>query len=112
MLERAAIDGAPEDRCGFHCSLGELLREQLSDSEASERAFQAALARMPDSARALAGLEGLARDSGDEAALTSALEGAVKYLRSTHDHKSNCVCKTCHWLREARHFRRSQLKST
>jgi len=44
--------------------------------------------------------------------LSKALEGAVDYLRSTDPHKSNCVCKTCHWLREARHFRNSHLKST
>jgi hypothetical protein len=44
--------------------------------------------------------------------LTNALDSAVRYLRTTHKHKKNCVCKTCHWLREARHFRRSHLKST
>ena len=42
--------------------------------------------------------------------LTDALEAAVEYLRATHRHKKTCYCKTCRWLREARHFKRSHLK--
>ncbi len=42
--------------------------------------------------------------------LAGALEVATEYLRATHRHKRTCYCKTCRWLREARHFRRSQLK--
>ena len=42
--------------------------------------------------------------------LADALEAAVDYLRATHRHKRTCYCKTCRWLREARHFTRSHLK--
>ena len=42
--------------------------------------------------------------------LTDALEAAVGYVRATHRHKKTCYCKTCRWLREARHFKRSHLK--
>mgnify|MGYP001817049760 FL=1 len=42
--------------------------------------------------------------------LTEALEAADQYLRATHRHKKTCYCKTCRWLREARHFRRSHLR--
>lgn len=42
--------------------------------------------------------------------LTDALEAAIGYLRATHRHKKTCYCKTCRWLREARHFKRSHLK--
>ena len=42
--------------------------------------------------------------------LVEALEAAVDYLRATHRHKKTCYCKTCRWLREARHFKRSHLK--
>ena len=44
--------------------------------------------------------------------LVAALEGAVAYLRKAFPHDHDCVCETCMWLREARHFRRSHLKST
>ena len=44
--------------------------------------------------------------------LSDALEAAVKYLRAAHPHEPHCGCKTCRWLREARHFKRSHLKST
>ena len=42
--------------------------------------------------------------------LTDALEAATEYLRASHQHKKTCYCKTCRWLRKARHFRSSQLK--
>jgi hypothetical protein len=42
--------------------------------------------------------------------LTEALEAAVQYLRATHRHQKTCYCKTCRWLREARHFKRSHLR--
>ena len=42
--------------------------------------------------------------------LADALEAAIDYLRATHQHKRTCYCKTCRWLREARHFKRSHLK--
>ena len=42
--------------------------------------------------------------------LVDALETAVDYLRATHRHQKTCYCKTCRWLREARHFKRSHLK--
>ena len=42
--------------------------------------------------------------------LTDALEIAIDYLRATHQHKRTCYCKTCRWLREARHFTRPHLK--
>ena len=42
--------------------------------------------------------------------LTDALEAAVEYLRATNRHKKTCYCKTCRWLRDARHFKRSHLK--
>ncbi len=44
--------------------------------------------------------------------LSSALEGAVRFLRASNPHEAYCVCKTCQWLRRARHFRRSHLKTT
>ena len=44
--------------------------------------------------------------------LTEALESAVAYLRKTYPHDHDCDCETCVWLREARHFKRSHLKST
>jgi hypothetical protein len=42
--------------------------------------------------------------------LSDALETAIEYLRATHRHKRTCYCKTCRWMREARHFTRSHLK--
>jgi tetratricopeptide (TPR) repeat protein len=81
MLERAAIDAEPEDRCGFHCSLGELLRERFGEPDASGRAFEAALALAPDAPRALKGLEDLARDSGDPDALVRALSAEAAIAR-------------------------------
>jgi len=42
--------------------------------------------------------------------LTDALEAAVEYLRATNRHKKTCYCKTCRWLRDASHFKRSHLK--
>ena len=42
--------------------------------------------------------------------LSDALEAAIEYLRASHQHKKACYCKTCRWLREARHFTRSHLK--
>ena len=42
--------------------------------------------------------------------LADALKAAMEYLRTTHQHKKTCYCKTCRWLREARHFKRSHLK--
>jgi hypothetical protein len=44
--------------------------------------------------------------------LSDVLEGAIRYLRAGNPHKVHCVCKTCHWLRKARYFRRSHLKTT
>ena len=51
-------------------------------------------------------------DHADVDQLIEALESAVTYLRKTYPHDSSCDCETCAWLREARHFRRSHLKST
>lgn len=42
--------------------------------------------------------------------LTDALETAIEHLRASHQHKKTCYCKTCRWLREARHFKSSHLK--
>lgn len=42
--------------------------------------------------------------------LTEALEVAIEYLGKSHRHNKTCYCKTCRWLREARVFKRSQLK--
>lgn len=42
--------------------------------------------------------------------LADALEVAIEYLRATHEHEKTCYCKTCRWMREARHFTRSHLK--
>ena len=42
--------------------------------------------------------------------LTDALEAAIEHLRASHRHKKTCYCKTCRWLREARHFKSSHLK--
>ena len=42
--------------------------------------------------------------------LSGALEVSIEYLRASHQHKKPCYCKPCRWLREARHFTRSNLK--
>ena len=42
--------------------------------------------------------------------LTDALEAALEHLRASNQHKKTCYCKTCRWLREARHFKSSHLK--
>ena len=42
--------------------------------------------------------------------LSEALEAAIEYLRASNEHERTCYCKTCRWLREARHFTRSHLK--
>lgn len=44
--------------------------------------------------------------------LAAALEGALRYLRSTTRHDHHCDCKTCLWLRKAKHFRRAHFKAT
>ncbi len=42
--------------------------------------------------------------------LTDALEAAIEYLRASNRHERTCYCKTCRWLRKARHFTSSNLK--
>ena len=51
-------------------------------------------------------------DHADVEQLTGALDSAVAYLRTTYPHDVSCGCDTCAWLREARNFRRLQLKSS
>ena len=36
--------------------------------------------------------------------LVGALEGAVAYFTESSQHRRECNCGTCLWLREARHF--------
>ena len=73
LLERATETGPPAERCGFYCSLGELLEEQFGERDDSAACFEAALQLQPET-RALRGLARIAERSGDARAMIRVLE--------------------------------------
>ncbi len=74
LLERATEAAPPSERCGYYCSLGELLEEHFSQPDDSAACFEAALQLRPKTTRALRGLARLAERSGDSGAMIRALE--------------------------------------
>ncbi len=74
LLERASAEAPPERRASYCCALGEVLLDHHEDFEAATSAFESTLELDPTSAKALRGLERIARESGDEQAMVLVCE--------------------------------------
>jgi golgin subfamily B member 1 len=74
LLETARARSIGRRAIDLDLALGDLLLEQTEDVEAARAAFQSALAADPSEPRALQGLERIALQSGDDAAVIEAFE--------------------------------------